>query len=215
MQVALDDYVWAAGIATELVNTTAEVWRGDDRLPDLAALVAFTEPHGDRPGADGGAPGALAELARRGGPADLRAVHALRTTVRDLIDHPGRDHLVAGATRLTSSAQGATLIPDPAHEGRIRWAVPLRDGATIADALSLICGMGVLGVVHTLGERRFRPCTAPTCRGAFIDTTRPGSRRYCMPGLCGNRVNVANHRARRAATHDRPTSPRDRPVGPE
>ncbi|MBL1112709.1 CGNR zinc finger domain-containing protein [Streptomyces sp. 110] len=213
MQVALDDYVWAAGIATELVNTTAEVWRGDDRLPDLAALVAFTEPHGDRPGGDDDVPGALAELARRGRISDLHAVHALRTTVRDLIDRPDRDRLIAGATRLTSSAQGATLMPDPAHEGRVRWAVPLRDGATIADALSLICGMGILGVVHTLGERRFRPCTAPTCRGAFIDTTRPGSRRYCMPGLCGNRANVANHRARqagqarRAATCDRPTSP--------
>ncbi|MFE2186247.1 CGNR zinc finger domain-containing protein [Streptomyces sp. NPDC059455] len=213
MQVALDDYVWAAGIATELVNTTAEVWRGADRLPDLAALVAFTEQHGHRPGGDDGDPGALAELARHGRISDLHAVHALRTTVRDLIDHPGRDRLIAGATRLTSSAQGATLMPDPAHKGRVRWAVPLRDGATIADALSLICGMGILGVVHTLGERRFRPCTAPTCRGAFIDTTRPGSRRYCMPGLCGNRVNVANHRARqvgqahRAATRDRPTSP--------
>ncbi|CDR09950.1 CGNR zinc finger domain-containing protein [Streptomyces iranensis] len=204
MQVALDDYVWAAGIATELVNTTAEVWRGDDRLPDLAALVAFTELHGDRPGGDDDVPGAPAELARRGGPADLHAVHALRSTVRDLIDHPDRDRLIAGATRLTSSARGATLTPDPAHEGRMRWAVPLRDGATIADALSLICGMGILGVVHTLGERRFRPCTAPTCRGAFIDTTRPGSRRYCMPGLCGNRVNVANHRARRTARRDRP-----------
>ncbi|NUH39366.1 CGNR zinc finger domain-containing protein [Streptomyces samsunensis] len=202
--MALDDYAWAAGIATELVNTTAEVWRGDDRLPDLAALVAFAELHGDRSGSDDDAPGALTELARHGRPADLHAVHALRTTVRDLIDHPDRAHLIAGATRLTSPGQGATLAPDPAHEGRTRWAVPLRDGATIADALSLICGMGILGVVHTLGERRFRACTAPTCRGAFIDTTRPGSRRYCMPGLCGNRVNVANHRARQAATRDRP-----------
>ncbi|GAB3987286.1 hypothetical protein GCM10029978_105450 [Actinoallomurus acanthiterrae] len=193
MQVAFDDYVWAAGVATELVNTTAEVWRGDDHLPDPAALVAFTDLHGD-------GTGALSELARRAHTADLHAIHALRTTVRDLIDHPDRDHLIAGAATLTSPAQGATLIPDPAHENRTRWAAPLRDGATIADALSLICGIGILGVVHTLGEQRFRPCGAPTCRGAFIDTTRPGRRRYCMPGLCGNRINVANHRARQAAT---------------
>ncbi|MFB9837483.1 CGNR zinc finger domain-containing protein [Actinoallomurus acaciae] len=194
MQVALDDYAWAAGVATELVNTTTEVWRGDDHLPDLAALVAFADLHGGR---SGDAPGALPDLARRGRPADLHAVHALRTTVRGLIDHPDRRHLIAGATTLTSPARGATLINDPAHEDRARWAVPLRDGATVADALSLICGIGILGVVHTLGEERFRPCAAPTCRGAFIDTTRPGRRRYCMPGLCGNRVNVANHRARR------------------
>jgi predicted RNA-binding Zn ribbon-like protein len=195
MQVAFDDYVWAAGVATELVNTTAEVWRGDDHLPDPAALVAFTDLHG-------GGSGALSELARRGRTADLHAVHALRTTVRDLIDHPDRDHLITGAATLTSPAQGATLIPDPAHENRTRWAAPLREGATIADALSLICGIGILGVVHTLGEQRFRPCGAPTCRGAFIDTTRPGRRRYCMPGLCGNRINVANHRARQAVMRD-------------
>ncbi|NSC20082.1 hypothetical protein FM076_02205 [Streptomyces albus subsp. chlorinus] len=201
--MALDDYVWAAGVATELVNTTAEVWRGDDRLPDPAALVAFAKLHGDGPGHEGG-PGALSALARRGGAAELRAVHALRTAVRDLIDHPERERLVAGGTALTSPARGATLVPGPAHGNRARWAVPLREGATIADALSLICGIGVLGVVHTLGERRFRSCGAPTCKGAFIDTTRPGSRRYCMPGLCGNRLNVANHRARRAA----PRAPR-------
>ncbi|GLY87757.1 CGNR zinc finger domain-containing protein [Actinoallomurus iriomotensis] len=200
MQVALDDHVWAAGVATELVNTAAEVWHGDDHLPDLAALVAFADLHGGRSG-DDDLSGTLSELARRARPADLRAVHALRTTVRDLIDHPGRDHLIDGATTLTSPGRGATLLPD-----RARWAVPLRAGATVADALSLICGVGILGVVHTLGERRFRPCGAPTCRGAFIDTTRPGRRRYCMPGLCGNRVNVANHRARRAAARDDPTS---------
>ncbi|MES4903416.1 MULTISPECIES: CGNR zinc finger domain-containing protein [unclassified Streptomyces] len=202
----MDDYVWAAGVATELVNTTAEVWRGDDHLPDLAALVAFTDLHGGQSPHDG-VPGALSELARRARTADLDAVHALRTTVRGLIDHPDRDHLIAGATALTSPARGATLIPDPAGRNRTRWAAPLRDGATIADALSLICGIGILGAVHTLGEQRFRPCTAPTCRGVFIDTTRPGSRRYCMPGLCGNRVNVANHRARRTATRDRLSCP--------
>lgn len=204
MQVALDDYVWAAGVATALVNTTAEVWRGEDHLPDLAALVAFTDLHGDQPGDD--VPGALSALARRGRTADLHAVHALRMTVRDLLDHPDRDYLIAGATTLTSPAQGATLIPDPEHENRTRWAAPLGSGATIADALSLICGIGILGVVHILGEQRFRPCGAPTCGGAFIDTTRPGRRRYCMPGLCGNRINVTNHRARKAARRDRRTN---------
>ncbi|GAA1782743.1 CGNR zinc finger domain-containing protein [Streptomonospora arabica] len=203
MQVALDDYVWAAGVATELVNTSAEVWRGEDRLPDAAALAAFADLHGDR--SEDGAPGTLSDLACRVGAADLRAVHALRANVRDLIDHPDRGRLVAGATALTRPARGATLVADPAHRSRTRWAAPLRDGATVADALSLVCGVGILGAVHTLGEQRFRPCGAPTCRGVFIDTTRPGRRRYCMPGLCGNRVNVANHRARRAAAdHRRP-----------
>ncbi|OXM56761.1 hypothetical protein CFP71_11520 [Amycolatopsis thailandensis] len=179
MQVALDDYVWAAGVATDLVNTAPEVWHGEDHLPDLAALAAFADLH---------------SIPTPAQASDLRAVHRLRTTVRDLIDHPDREHLVTGASALTSPAGHVTLLTDSA-----RWAVSLQPAATVADALSLICGVGILGAVQTLGAERFRACGAPTCRGAFIDTTRPGRRRYCMPGLCGNRVNVANHRSRRAS----------------
>ncbi|UMP05333.1 CGNR zinc finger domain-containing protein [Amycolatopsis sp. EV170708-02-1] len=177
MQVALDDYVWAAGVATDLVNTAPEVWHGEDKLPDLASLVAFAEQHS-------------IPVSTR--PGDLRAVHRLRTTVRDLIDHPTQDRLITGATELTATAAYVTL---QAGAGRARWAVSLQPTATTSDALSLISGVGILSVVQTLGAERFHTCSAPTCQGAFIDTTRPGRRRYCMPGLCGNRVNVANHRA--------------------
>ncbi|WP_414938656.1 CGNR zinc finger domain-containing protein [Amycolatopsis sp. cmx-11-51] len=176
MQVALDDYVWAAGIATDLVNTASEVWHGEDHLPDLASLAVFADLH------------SLPEPTR---PGDLRAVHRLRATVRELIDHPDRARLIAGASALTSPAGHVTLA-----DNSVRWAVSLQPGTSVSDALSVICGVGILGVVQALGTERFRACGAPTCRGAFIDTTRPGRRRYCMPGLCGNRVNVANHRAR-------------------
>jgi predicted RNA-binding Zn ribbon-like protein len=33
----------------------------------------------------------------------------------------------------------------------------------------------------------------------FVDTSRAGRRRYCVPEVCGNRINVAAHRARRRA----------------
>ncbi|MFI0797745.1 Conserved protein containing a Zn-ribbon-like motif, possibly RNA-binding [Amycolatopsis lurida] len=177
MQVALDDYVQAAGVATDLVNTAPEVWHGEDKLPDLGSLTAFAGLH------------SLPEPSR---PGDLRAVHRLRATVRELIDRPDRARLITGATALTSSIGDVTLLA-----GSARWAVSARPGATAADSLALVCGVGILGVVQSLGAERFRTCGAPACRGAFIDTTRPGRRRYCMPGLCGNRVNVANHRARK------------------
>ncbi|MEV7548597.1 CGNR zinc finger domain-containing protein [Amycolatopsis sp. NPDC089917] len=175
--MALDDYVWAAGVATDLVNTAPEVWHGEDHLPDLAALSAFADLHSIH------TPAHIS---------DLRAVHRLRTTVRDLIDHPDRTRLMTGASALTSPVTQITLTDSA------RWAVSLQPDTRVTDALSLICGVGILRVVQTLGVERFRGCGAPACQGAFIDTTRPGGRRYCMPGLCGNRVNVANHRARRA-----------------
>ncbi|EMD24784.1 CGNR zinc finger domain-containing protein [Amycolatopsis azurea] len=181
--MALDAYVWAAGVATDLVNTAPEVWHGEDHLPDQASLAAFAELH------------SIPSATR---PSDLLAVRLLRTTVRDLIDHPDQASLVTGATALTSAIGDVTL---DVSSGHARWTVSLRPGATVSDSLSLVCGVGILGVVRALGAERLRVCSAAGCRGAFIDTTRPGRRRYCMPGLCGNRVNVANHRARRATAY--------------
>jgi len=202
MQVVLDDYVWTARVATDLVNTSAEVWGGDERLPDLAALRRFADEHPDPTYLELGdgrdTEGALARLAATAVPADLEAVRALRLLLRDLIDHPQQERLVRSASALTTANAGATLVGDPGANGHSSWALTPKRGASIADTLAIISGVGILGVVHSLGVERFRQCGAPTCLGAFIDTTRPGRRRYCMPGLCGNRVNVANHRARRA-----------------
>lgn len=187
MQVDLDDYAWAAGVATDLVNTAPGVWSGADQLPDPAALDLFLYEHR-----------VVQSLGSGHGiePADLLAVHRLRESTRALIDDPDAGRLVSGATELSSTVGALTLAGD--ESGRRRWQALSRPDADLAEQLALVCAIGVLGVVHTLGAERFRPCAAPTCSGAFIDTTRPGRRRYCMPDVCGNRINVANHRARRA-----------------
>jgi predicted RNA-binding Zn ribbon-like protein len=187
MQVSLDDYSWGARVATELVNTAPGVWSGVDKLPDPAALDLFLAEHRVVPDPGG---------ARAAGPDDLDAVRHLRDAVRALIDDPDPDRLVAGATALSTSVGALTLAAD--GSGRRHWHALTRSDADLAEHLALVCAVGVLGVVHTLGAERFRPCASTTCSGAFIDTTRPGRRRYCMPDLCGNRVNVANHRARQA-----------------
>jgi predicted RNA-binding Zn ribbon-like protein len=187
MQVALGDYSWAAGVATDLVNTAPGVWSGIDKLPDAAALEAFLRDHQVEPSAADSP--AVA-------PADLASVRRLRDTTRALIDAPDPDHLVSGATELSTAVGALALATD--GSGRRHWQAQTRPGSDLAEHLALVCAVGILGVVHTLGPERFRPCTAPTCSGAFIDTTRPGRRRYCMPDICGNRINVANHRARQA-----------------
>jgi predicted RNA-binding Zn ribbon-like protein len=185
MQVSLDDYVGGARVATELVNTAPGVWSGIDKLADPAALDLFLGEHRVVP--------APADAA---GPDDLAAVRRLRDAVRALIDDPEPDRLVAGATELSTSVGALTLAAD--DSGRRHWHALTRPDADLAEHLALVCAVGILGVVHTLGAERFRPCASATCSGAFIDTTRPGRRRYCMPDLCGNRINVANHRARQA-----------------
>lgn len=182
MQILLDDYTRGAALATDLVNTAPEVMVSTgDTLPDPAALARFLADHGVPPAA--GAPTA----------ADVRAVHDLRRRLRVLLEEPDP----AGATALTTAAGGLALHHDA--DGRWQWQVRPRPGAPIADVLALLTGTALLAVLRALGPDRFRHCAAPTCDGMFVDTSRAGRRRYCVPEVCGNRVNVANHRARRRA----------------
>jgi predicted RNA-binding Zn ribbon-like protein len=183
MQAFFDDYVRLAGLATELVNTAPGVWHGEDQLPDTAALNAFLAEHGiDAAPATG----------------DLDAVRDLRTRLREVLDARDAEAIADKASELVARGLGTVgLAPDA--QDRHQWCARPRPDADLADRLALLGGLGVLGALRTLGPERFRDCASDTCSGVFIDTTRPGRRRYCMPDLCGNRANVAAYRARRRA----------------
>lgn len=46
---------------------------------------------------------------------------------------------------------------------------------------------------------RLRECEATDCAFLFVDTSRPGNRRWCAMNRCGNREHVRGHRRRAAA----------------
>jgi predicted RNA-binding Zn ribbon-like protein len=191
MQVSLNHYVWDAVVATDLVNTSPTVMVSTgEALPDRDALQRFLVDHAID----------AAAQARAGGPTDddLDAVHALRDVVRDVLEAETEDVVVAGATALVRRAGGGPELHRDA-QGTWQWCAVSEAGATLADELALLVGTGLLGVLRTLDHTRFRSCASPTCSGAFVDTSRSGRRRYCMPDLCGNRVNVANFRSRQRA----------------
>lgn len=176
------DYTQGAGAATDLVNTSPLVRSRGDALPDLAALERFLADHDIRPDAG---------LKR----ADLAKVHTLREEIRAVLEATEEDAAARGATELVARAGvGPGLHRDPAD--RWQWHVATAPHASLADELATLMGAGLLGVLHSLSHDRFRHCAAPDCDGMFIDTSRAGRRRYCMPDLCGNRLNVSNHRAR-------------------
>lgn len=53
--------------------------------------------------------------------------------------------------------------------------------------------------IELLGGRhagRLRECAASNCAFLFVDTSRPGTRRWCAQNRCGNRQHVRDHRAR-------------------
>jgi predicted RNA-binding Zn ribbon-like protein len=189
LQVALDDYVWGAAVATDLVNTAPTVMLSTgEALPTPAALTDFLGAHAVR----------LDALDRRRlpRPADVAAVHALRQEVRDVLDAETEDDVVAAASVLVRrAAVGPGVHRDDGD--RWQWHVQTAPGASVAAELAVLVGVSLLGVLRTLSHDRFRRCASPTCTGVFVDTSRAGRRRYCMPDRCGNRVNVANYRARR------------------
>jgi predicted RNA-binding Zn ribbon-like protein len=188
MHIVLNDYALGAVVATELVNTSPTVRAAGDALPDPDALAGFLAEQGVRLDAAAGGRALTADA--------VFQVGLLRREVRGVMETETEEQAVAGATvLLRRAALGPVLRRDTG--GRWQWYVPTAPGAPAADELAALIGTGLLGAVRTLGHERFRPCAAPDCRGVFVDTSRAGRRRYCMPDLCGNRLNVANHRARR------------------
>ncbi|CCH31333.1 hypothetical protein BN6_40470 [Saccharothrix espanaensis DSM 44229] len=178
------DYPAGAALATDLVTTSPTV-RGVDALPDPDALAGLLARHGidaEPPTAD-----------------DVFAVRLLRFDVRGIVETETVEQAVAGAGVLIGRAALGPVLRRDAEE-RWQWHVPTEPGAPLADRLAAVIGVALLGVVRSLGHDRFRACAAPGCRGVFVDASRAGRRRYCTPELCGNRVNVANHRRRQEAT---------------
>jgi predicted RNA-binding Zn ribbon-like protein len=50
---------------------------------------------------------------------------------------------------------------------------------------------------------RLKMCASEECRRVFFDRSKPGTRRWCVSTLCGNRVKTRAYRERRQAPPDR------------
>lgn len=99
--------------------------------------------------------------------------------------------------------------PSPAHVDVInRWAMlppvsPHLAGGSVGRppagpwaALASVAHDAVRVFGETAG--RIRECAADDCRLIFLDTSRPGRRRWCSMSRCGNRAKARAHHARRA-----------------
>ena len=90
-------------------------------------------------------------------------------------------------------ARHPAVTPQFAPDGRrVLWTGDdaARAGlATVAvDAVELLTSSDAV---------RVRECDAPDCALLFLDTSRPGRRRWCSDGACGSRSRSAAYRARR------------------
>lgn len=86
------------------------------------------------------------------------------------------------------------LAPQLSRERRVSWSAadPARAAlATLArDAIDLVSGP-LAG--------RVRECAREDCALLFVDKSRPGTRRWCSMGGCGNRAKTSAYRRRRSA----------------
>lgn len=191
----------------EVLHEPADLvrWAEESRLPDGLGPKAASGPG---PGAASG-PGHEGGFGSGGGSgpgpalvvsaAEVADARALRDALWRLAEGraagvpPGPDDLATLNDAAAHPPLTARLTPD----GKREWA-PGGTGfgllSTVArDAVDLFTG----AYAH-----RIRTCGAHGCRLLFVDTSRPGRRRWCSMERCGNRHKVRAHRARLTAADE-------------
>jgi predicted RNA-binding Zn ribbon-like protein len=126
----------------------------------------------------------------------LEQARALREAIHRLAKRAGRATPDPGDVDVVNRwAAEPPPAPQLAPDGRtVAW----RAGEPVEAALAAIARDAVDLVSGPLAAR-VRECAAPDCALLFVDTSRPGRRRWCSMAACGNRVKTAAYRRRRSA----------------
>jgi predicted RNA-binding Zn ribbon-like protein len=125
----------------------------------------------------------------------LRAARALRVVLRSLVESRK-----AGKV-LDFSDLNAFLLAAQSHP-QLVWtkskSIALKTVlvANTADQILAPVALKAAELFSTADFRRVRRCGEQTCVHWFLDTTRPGRRRWCSMATCGNRLKVKSYRER-------------------
>ena len=129
-------------------------------------------------------------------PGELAAAKALRQAIWDTAHaRAARRPLSAGSMSIINQAAAAApLVPELAADGTTAgWAAPVR----ATQALSTLARDMIELLAGPLSGR-IRECASDDCPLVFVDSSRPGARRWCAMERCGNRHKLRALRARRA-----------------
>ena len=151
--------------------------------PELAAAKALRQAIWDA---------AHAQAARRPLPPEAVAAINQAAAAPPLI--PVLASASAAAAPVTSGSAASPLIPELASVGvTAGWAAPVR----ATQALSTLA-REMIELLSGPFSERIRECASGDCPLVFVDTSRPGARRWCAMERCGNRHKLRALRARRA-----------------
>jgi predicted RNA-binding Zn ribbon-like protein len=134
-----------------------------------------------------GAPAIRATSESVGAAKGLRA--AIWATAEAIID----DRPIPDSDRSTLNAFAVlpSLVPQLGPDRTRSWV-----GAAAADALFSSIARDMIEVATGHLASRVRRCQGVNCAIPFVDTSRPGNRRWCSMDRCGNRAKVTAHRRR-------------------
>ena len=103
----------------------------------------------------------------------------------------GRAVRASDRSTLNAFAAQPSLVPRLDPDGKRSW-VP---SAKVSALFSTIA-RDIIEVATGELASRIRRCEGVNCAIPFLDTSRPGTRRWCSMERCGNRAKVAAHRRR-------------------
>lgn len=171
----------AGNLALDLVATIGERWRRNiERLrrpEDLARWLVEAQLLSDPP---------AVELDH------LVAARRLRNAILELVQarRSGRTLPHDALTVLNEHAARPDLAPQLDAGGHRQVT-----HTTLANALATVAREAV-DLLASVPPDRLRECAADDCALLFVDTSRPGRRRWCSMATCGNRRKNAAYRER-------------------
>jgi len=196
----------AQPLCIALVNTRERRDSADplEHLASLDDVLRFAREHElcDDTAARGLAQRAAAHP--RAARAELTATILLREAIARIL--PASERAVdADLALLASSFDEAQRTLAVELRGRALAARPRRGEPALA-LVRVQAAVSAVALLASPAAARVRRCADDRgCGCLFVDTTRNGSRRYCMAAECGNRARQAAFRAR----HPRGTARRD------
>lgn len=125
---------------------------------------------------------------------DLARAKRLRQAIWECADAriEGRSLPQGAVTELNRCAARPPLAPEIDPTAGRKWAEPVTTSRVLSgvarDAVDLYAGPR---------GGRIRSCEGTNCPLIFVDTSRPGRRRWCSMERCGNRHKVTAFRSRR------------------
>jgi predicted RNA-binding Zn ribbon-like protein len=187
----------AVQTAVDLANTLKPI-KGEDALETVEQLRDFLDDHS--PVGPAEPPSSAADQGtglRRGlTRADLAEVHALRETVRAVLERASTD--AAGAAALVNGGlRRSRATPALRHDHDRWWTEVTSDTDRCSAHLAATTLSALASVIATLGPTRLGVCAGPSCRSTFVDLSRNGSKQYCTR-TCAHRASVAAYRSRRS-----------------